>query len=283
MAVLELRRKVRPAWTYRVQGIIWRLVFADPELIVGETRDLDKKLASFFCLNHRDGSTLWEGVTFEEKWWIGTEAIHRDRVLLHGFATPDMPVHKGVTAVDVFTGKVVWSNQDVAFYDAVNDSVIVSKGALDGRSLLELDGRTGRLLSTWGEDMDIPDKPTPQAGTGVLMFPAPLTMISEHGAILAGKNIPQDDIVGDVEAIENGDLLLVGFHQRSHAETGSETSITDSLRIIDLNKNEIVYSEMLNTGASRIVPDMFFTREDMLYYVKERTTLVAVNLDELRR
>lgn len=283
MAVLEfLRRKVRPAWTYKVQGIVWRIVPADPELIVGESRDIDKKLASFFCLDEKNGSPLWEGVSFEEKWWIGIEAIHGDRVLLHGFATPDMPAHKGITALDVFTGKTAWKNQELSFVRFLDDSVIASRSTMDGGSFLELDGRSGRILSDDLEGFRYSENVTLQPRDTSLTFPVPLTAVSERGAIIVQKHMPQEEIIGDAEVIENDTLLLLGYHK--HPVTGGgEVSITDVLRVIDCDKNEIVYSDTLSSGASQIVPDMFFTRNGKLFYVKNRSELVAVRLDDLRR
>lgn len=290
MAVLQLlRRKIRPAWTYHVEGVIWRLVPADLDLLVGESRNIDKKQASFFCLNRKEGKVLWEGATFEEPWWIGIEAIQRDRVLLHGFATPDMPEHQGITALDVLTGRVVWHNQALRFVQAVGDSVFASKDAVEGRAFLELDYRTGELLRTPRVDTMVPDDEgirADSAATFLPIFPAQMdfdVFASEQSATMVQEYVPKEHVIGPIETIENGRFLCLGFHERSHSRGENETSLSNMLKIVDLNDGELVYSEMLNANVAGIVADSFFSIGGMLYYIKERATLVAVDLDGLRR
>jgi hypothetical protein len=189
-------------------------------------------------------------------------------------------------ALDVLTGKTVWSNQELSFLRFVDDSVIASKGTLDGASFIELDCRTGRILSDGREGVGVLEDVAPRpdtAGTRDLIFPVPLSAISERGAIIVQKHMAKEEIIGEVEVIEDDTLLLLGYHKHPVTTGSGEVSITDILQIIDPDKNEIVYMDTLNTGASQIVPDMFFTRNGMLSYVRNRSELVAVRLDDLRR
>ena len=79
-------QKLKPTWEYKVDGLIWRVIPAESGKIVGEVRNVTKKATSFFCLNQMTGEVFWEDLKFGERWWIGIEAIHKDVILLHGFA-----------------------------------------------------------------------------------------------------------------------------------------------------------------------------------------------------
>ncbi len=289
MAVLQLlRRKARPAWIYHIEGVIWRLMPAEPDLFVGDSRKIDKKEAGFFCLDRKDGRVLWEGVVFEEPWWIGIEAIQHDRVYLHGFATPDMPEHQGITALDVFTGRVAWSNQGLRFVRAADDTLFASKDTVEGRLFLELDCRTGEVLRTLRDDTVITDEAQIRADSTVTLlpiFPAQMdsgTFASERSATIE-KYVPREHVVGPIENIEIDQFLCLGFHERSHSPGQNEASLSNTLKIIDLNNGELMYSETLNANVRGIVADSFFSMGGMLYYMKERSTLAAVDLDGLRR
>ena len=290
MAVLQLLRgKVRPAWKYRVEGVIWKVVPSDPDLFVGECRKIDRKQASFFCLDRKDGKVLWEGVASEEPWWIGIEAIRRDRVFLHGFATPDMPEHQGITALDVFTGRVAWRNQGLRFIQAMGDSVFASKDSVGGRSFLELDHKTGELLRTLKDDTAILDELRDRIDSATAPLPVfpmqidPDRLSSEQLATTREEHIPKEYVVGPIERIENGQFLCLGFHERSHSRGRHEESLSYTLKIIDQDNGELVYSETLNASVPGVVADSFFCIGGMLYYIKEHSTLAAVDLDGLRR
>lgn len=108
-------------------------------------------------------------------------------------------------------------------------------------------------------------------------------MFSERAATVGQRHIPVENVVGEVEALEKGEFLLLGIHEHSHLNRGSDASITDSLKIVNLNAGNLVYADTLNASVSGVVTDMFFVSSNMLYYVKERATLVAVDLNELRR
>jgi hypothetical protein len=81
-------QRLGATWTYKVDGVIWRVIPAESGKIVGEVRNVAKKTASFFCLNQMTGEVFWEDLKFDERWWIGIETIHEDIILLHGFSTP---------------------------------------------------------------------------------------------------------------------------------------------------------------------------------------------------
>ena len=105
-------RKYTPAWKYRTKGILWRVGPVGPASLAGEVRDPERKEVRFFCLDRLTGRVRWEGKQFGDPWWVGIECGIENVLLLHGYAHPDMPGHRGLIAVDTFTGDVLWSNQE---------------------------------------------------------------------------------------------------------------------------------------------------------------------------
>ena len=288
MAVLDFlsRKALVPAWTYRTNGVIWRLIPSESGLFVGEERDLESKEACFFCLNQQSGKVLWQRRTFNERWWIGVEAVHGDHAFLHGFMKPDMPQHKGIIAVDLLTGRVAWSNSDVGFILAVDDSVFASGYSADGSRLHELDCRTGETLHTWDDETDVLNSARARVRARVtdeLEFPLPLgtsSVLDEHASNLAYKYSRMENIAGAIEVLQKHDLLFLSYHVRE-GNGVSEVPLRNILNVIHLKDGEVVLTETLNSNAPAVAPDSFFLHQDMLYFIKDRSVLTAVNIHEL--
>lgn len=278
------RNTVLPAWTYRANGVIWRLLPTTSGVFVGELRDPETKRTSFFCVNQQSGDVLWERISLEEQWWIGVEAVHDDRVFLHGFSTPDMPDHKGITALDLFTGKISWQNPDLRFVLCVDNSLFASKDGPDGRTLLALNYRTGELVQTCDSTMLESARARPNAiPNNVPEFPTPFELsdsMDEH-AVLLHKHCAIDDVVGSVEALKINNLLFFNYH--SHSNNNDQKHLKNTLNVLDLNEGHLVFTEILNNNAAAPTPDSFFVHGGMLYFIKDRSSLTAVSIAELSR
>jgi hypothetical protein len=281
------RKAVSPAWVYRASGTIWRLFPADFTVFVGEMRDVEAKQASFFCVYRQTGEALWEGLAFEERWWIGIEAVHGDRVFLHGFSTPDMPDHKGIISIDLFSGRVTWDNPDLRFILAVDDSVFASKDTTDGRLLLELNYRTGELIQQCDNDgsilatartriharvADAPEFPTPLEG---------FDLIDERAVTLVHRHCTMDDVVGPVEALKKDDLLFFSYSE--HSKNNDRERLKNTFNVLDLKNGNLVFKEILNKSATTATPDSFFVLDDMLYFIRDRSLLTALSINKLSR
>ena len=139
------RGGLRPSWEFTTQGDIWRLHPASGGRLVGEERDAVRKAVSFFCLDLTAGKPMWAGRNFGEPWWTGIEAVHEETVIIHGFATPDLPEHRGVAAVDLVTGDLLWQDAAIAYWGATGDCVYAGRVARGGMISEEIEIRTGRV------------------------------------------------------------------------------------------------------------------------------------------
>jgi outer membrane protein assembly factor BamB len=278
------KREGRPTWVYKTDGVVWRLVPTDAGMFVGEDRNIQKKQVSFFCINRMTGEALWKGISFDERWWIGIEAVHSDRVFLHGFSKPDMPGHKKILALDLFTGHVVWSNDDMQFIFATEDSVFASKDTINGRMSFELNLRTGSVLRPLENEhevlnhakmrMHIPANDEPE-------FPVPMgesSAMDEPAITLVHRHCGGDDVVGPVEVVDKNDILLLSYHKKSDMDG----RLMHRLKVINRNTGELLFAETLDQNLPNTVPDSFFLQGKMLYFVKDRSSLTAVNIDDLK-
>jgi hypothetical protein len=268
--------KLKPTWAYTPGGTIWRVISAKGK-IVGEERDLEKKKAAYFCINQMTGEILWESVSLEEPWWIGIEAIHRDVLFLHKFTTPDLPEHRSVLAIDILSGSVLWSNDEIAFMKASGDSMFGSVHSLEGRQVLELDYRNGAILRAWGNNEQVViDAVEETADINGFELPRLVFDLEADGTPIENvlkNNLGNISIAGPVEVIESGDALIFGYHERVGADV-----YANRLNVLDLKSSEIVFHETLHANTGSVVPESFFVAGNSLLYIKERKTLTAIHL-----
>ena len=263
------RGKLRPMWQYQADGTLWRICPAPLGRLIGEERDLDRKQASFFCIEQHSGDVLWAKKRFGEEWWIGIEAVFDHILLLHRFATPDLPEHRGIIAVDTATGGTIWSADDMKFISCVGRTIVASRHGIGTASTVGLD-----LLT--GAPTQVPDAgPAEAAGTDI-MFPVPVDELPE--AILnAGSGKRPVHRPPPLELIEHPAAFVLSYRVPSdERNTGKSRGVM--LEVVSRSDGSVQYSDVLDSGASAPVPESFFLMQDILYYVKDRRTLIAVRL-----
>lgn len=277
--------KVQPAWVYRADGVVWRAVPTDAGVFVGEDRNPETRQVSFFCVNRTTGEVLWEGISLDEQWWIGIEAVHRDRILLHGYSRPDMPDHQRILALDLFTGRCMWTNDDMRYILAAEDSLFASKDTLSGRTIFELSLRTGSVLRSLEDDPEalrMARSHMQAQGREEPEFPLRLGGyygIDESAVVVVHKHCQSDDLVGLPEVIDRDNLVFFSYYEKGD----TDGRLRNVLKVVDQNVGELVFAETLGQHLLNTVPDSFFLQGNMLYFVKDRSSLTAVNIDDLKR
>lgn len=285
---LRRRGSLRPAWRYKANGVIWRIVPTRAGRLVGEARNLASKEVSFFCLDASAGTPLWSGASFGEQWWIGIEALSGETLLLHKFATPSLPEHRTIIAVDVASGEQLWMDEDLKLEALADGSIIAGRNTPAGPRYFRVDVRTGAQLDELNEAEAIQlGRNEKSSGDNVLDMktPTPIFSVAEEAsqrALLIRKHCPLGKILEPVEYLEHGDALIFNYHERSKSSSEENIQSNSILKILDKNEGTVLFESVVNTGSSTVVPESFFVRQDTLMYIHEHTTLTAIDLAALK-
>lgn len=264
--------------------MIWRLLPAAGGNLVGEDRDHTKRTVTFFCLDERSGIPRWKDIGFPELWWIGIEAVYNNVIFLHEFARPDLPDHKKITAVDLQSGHLLWSNEELKFLFAHEECVYASKETFETSLALELDMITGVVLREFKDQMDYINVLRDTAASRQISdveFPRPLTSQDASAHQLDQKiarHIPSDRLRGEIELLEKDDFHVIGYYENISANP-FEQELDQHLKIIDAESGALLFRDVLAQKAKTPVPDLFFIRDDILFYIKNRNLLRAVKLN----
>ena len=90
------------------------------------------------------------------------------------------------------------------------------------------------------------------------------------------------EVRGSIDFAEFGDKYLIfSYHERAKqgAQAMLQNLLQNELKILDKEKNTIVFSETLNTETPFPIPDNFFINHGILIYVKDKRELTAVSLN----
>ena len=266
------------AWSYSTTGILWRIVPSSLGYFIGEDRDTSAKRVSFFCVNRVTGETCWSGKSFSEPWWIGIEAVCGSTVFLHEYATPDMPDHKKIHAVDLLTGDVVWSNQELKLLFAHDDRVYAVQEHFDRRIFFALDIATGAVVSEIDrENLNALQRTLPDDPDQHVMYPLPASEVSLDSEAHANIHFALSKASNPVlpEYLVRKNCVIVAYYENVDS---AGTEYQQHLSVHSLNQKKILYRDIILDRAVIPVPDSFFCIGDFIYYVREKKTLTAVDL-----
>lgn len=262
-------------WEFQANGVLWRLLPARSGVFVGEDRDLTSKTVSFFCVDRKTGRLQWNVPPPGERWWSGVEAVHEKFVLLHEFAAPDLPDHRKIITLDLATGRYRWANAELKFLFLAGDSIYASRDLYDRREFFELDITDGRILrEVDGASVNVLREQLPAEGPEGLVFPGRLDEAGLEAIV------PAEDLIRRGEMLENAEHIAIdGFDVLSyHVREARPALLSHRLVVIRKRGRKVVHSDRLIADAASAVPDAFFAIAVMLYYVREKRTLCALDL-----
>ncbi len=266
-------------------NIIWKLLISPTGILAGEERHPDNKTATLFALDVATGNTLWRDAQIDEAWWFNSEQATADNIYIHKFRKPDMPEAQGVLAIDISSGALRWEQPDVAMLFELNDKLYAQREGYGQKEFFSINTLTGEILEAFGSETDhilsLRALVTDQDQHS--QFSIPVTPADESFAAIESilsTTIAETELRGSIDFAEYGDMIVFSYHERitNNPNAALGNLLRNELRILDVVKGEIVYSDTLNAETPYPVPENFFINRGVLIYVKEKTEIVGVSL-----
>lgn len=261
---------VKRTVVYAPGATIWRVHPAVHGRLVGEQRDTVNRRVAFFALSFPEGKPLWEGLMLEEQWWTGIDRVEGDLLFIHGFVSPDMPMHRGITVVDILTGKVLWS-QPLWTLDVVRGRAV--RVLTDGREYeptMLVDARTGEEIFAEPESED----ETGGAWWSSVSYPEPVSVeqCNAHPqGVVVLKEWKSGEFLGPVETLDLAEYFIAATAVQRHVL--GVTRIEHVLAVVDKKKGKIVHDVVLARDAKGAVMESCFVQKGVLVYVQEKQKL----------
>lgn len=267
------RNVLHPLWEFSARHVLWQVHAGSDLFLVGEDRNLEKKEVSFFCMDARDGSILWRDRMLEEAWWVGVEALHADWVIFHGFASPDMPGHRGVTVASLSSGEVLWSRADARYRTCSGVTLLAALDTPEGERLLELDIRDGRAMQPGTVFPPVRGKEPALAPPRYVFAQSAEPGLLESVARELGR-----PLVFPLQVIESARHRAVLAHHENAPRGEGGPDLAAHLLVFRQAGDAVVYREVVNACVSAPTVQSIFALEDILVYSRQRSILSALPL-----
>jgi len=275
-------KKLKPIWEFSTGVLIWRIFISSQNTIVGETRNQAARSTSFFCVDARTGKPLWKEIEFDELWWIGIETVYDEWIILHKFARPDMPEHRGIYIVELATGELLWRNDDLTYWFVDDQKLYAYKYIFEKRLGYEIDINTGTILNEYADNLDplhelrIQVLQKESEGMQGKIFPE----LYSHGqfnsdvAVVIHQITGGNALEGWIEYLHRSNILLVSYYRE---EISSKSATLENiLTVYDTKRREKRFDEILAKNVQVPSPDTFFVKDEFMYFIKNQNTLTAL-------
>ncbi len=273
-------KQLKQTWTFDAGALIWRILTSN-NYIIGETRNQEKKLTSFFCIDICTGKPLWQNISFDEPWWIGIESVKKKWMILHGFVRPDMPEHRGIRIIDIETGKLLWRNDYLSFW-FINDEKLYAHRYLFERHIgCELDIKTGTILNEYSDNFDVLQnlrQKISQEFQHDVIFPEVFDVNNTELTVRTTiqRMTESKALEGWVEYFSKSGILIVSQYRSEQIQ--SEPPLLNNVLIVyNLESKKTLYSKIIAKDVKVPSPDSFFIKNDFLFFIEHHKTLTALS------
>ena len=266
---------LKKKYSHKNKRQIFRLIPTDTGKIIIEERDTEKKQAYFNCLHIDSGKKIIKHLQFDEKFWLGIEAIYNDVIFFHKFVKPDLPQHNGIIAYDINNKQTIWEDKNRTFLFVKDEKIYAFQQRFEDREFVTLNYLTGEVIDELGTDSDainlLREDAINSEDFSSYRFPG-LFGTNSFGAQkeneILSKLREEHVITGGIEFVLIDDLLLFNFH-----EVNPDNTLKNIFKAVDLSSGKYILGVTLNSRTNAFAPDSFFVKDDLLFLLIERTKL----------
>ncbi len=303
-----LSRQAQPKWQFQKPGNLWRMLFLNHQRVIVEHRSNQEKLTSYVLLDQNSGRPLWDNFTLKhtkgeksgqpvgDGWWVGLEYVRNNTVYFHSYSDPNNPEHLGIWAMDTSTQTIIWERPELSFICAKNQDEFLcyletNSGGFAERSFFIIDAKTGADIENLGFDVEKANAIRHSSQTleelQRVQLPYAFTPESQQFRELLSKNslnVKPERLISGVDVIISDAYEIIGYHEQTDLMVNTATGLPiQALNyVITITKsNKTVYNDFLGKAMSGMIMDGFFLRENNLFYVRERDTLICLDLERL--
>jgi hypothetical protein len=232
-------------------GTIWRMeIDGLSNTLFVEIRDNEEKKVCFGSVDLKTGTP--------ERWLTGIETAYNGVLVIHYYQSETGPAHKGLLAIDAFTGDTLWSNFTYGFDHLTLNGPIVYDTRMQPRKLFLADIKTGAttriyepyVYKEFENSITVPEQLTPE------LLPASLITIHPYG--------------NWVHYLEYNNFRIVSLHALKGGRLAQELYVFEG--------GNKIYEDLLNTDIQKIQPEAFIMHKNCLIYIKNKTELKVLSL-----
>lgn len=248
-----------PFIDHRFKSPVWRMeIDSISDTILIETREVADKRVHFSSINLQTGKICFDYLENEERWMAGIEAAHDGVLLVHNYQSESGPAHKGLIAIDVLTGKVLWQNYNLTFDQLTINGPLLYDTRFQPKRLMLTDIHTGATKRPHEPSIDL---------EFAYEIGFPETVSDEFALSL---HLPVHALENTVQYHEHSNRIIVSLHAIINGVLQQHLYL--------MRGTDIIYHDLLADGIQKLQPESFIIHKDQLIYLVNRSQLKVLNL-----
>lgn len=256
----EVSKKLQNHFSQVFQGDIWQQSLSGNHLLL-TIRDQEQLKVSFSLVELSTGDLLFEGLSFEEDWWISTYHFFENTIVFQVYEDSQDMDRKHYFALDIETKEIIWELDKVQATGR-HGYFLQLKSMEAGEVLFYLDIRSGETFSNQPEIYSTETISDP--GRHPLHYVEEgdyFDTMSAFGTRKLGKTL-----VGACDYLEYQGLIFLAFHYQDGK------GLTNELVVLDPEKG-ILLQQTLCEGLAGLTSGAFFIVHEQLIFVEGKNTL----------
>ncbi|MTI30183.1 DUF4905 domain-containing protein [Cytophagales bacterium RKSG123] len=241
------------------------------DLLVLEIRDHENHLVSFSAINLETKQLLWDGLTFEESWWLGLTALEKNILLIHEFEDSQNPENQKLFALDVSKQEVLWAVSDFTYLCTEGKQVVGFTREGEERYFSTIDLLNGKI-STLGETAArfIQQKAKAKQTNTKTDFPIHYTeenaYFQNFSEFLESKLYIK--AVKACDYLEYGNKIIISYYSIE------KENLANFIVVFDESGQQLLH-EKLDENLEGVGMDTFFRTNDQLIFIKNKTQILS--------
>ncbi len=273
--------KLKKLYTHNNGKQIWRILPTSNKKVVIEERDANTKEVFFSAIEIETGKPVLNEFQFEDKNWMGIEAVNNDLVFFHSYGNPEMPTHKNIIAFDLLTQSILWHNDKYIFSFLYEDKIYCYQQRFESRKFYALNCFTGEIIEEFADSSPdlfvLRDKSFEDFEKMNYIFPEYFNrneiVLEDYQKYL--QNILTEKVIkGEISYLLYNDLLIFNYHEVSEANT-----LNNVLVAVDLNKNKVLLKHTLDKNLINLMPESFFIKDNFLFLIVDKKKLEVYQIN----
>jgi len=259
---------------------LWRLIPDESGKIIIEERNTDTKEVFFNCLDIDSGNEIFSSFQMEEKFWIGVETIYKEIIFFHKYQKPEMPGHKGIIAFDIASRETLWTNSEYSYLFVKDEKIYCYESLFEGRKFYTLNYKTGEILEDLGNAAESVNSLMEEENSAEkyedYVFPEVFDSaqnISDEAKKIINSFREERVIAGKIDFAVYSSLLIFNAH-----EVMPDGKLCNIFRACDIEDKTLLVDQILNKSSETFIPDSFFIKNDLLFVLIEKVSLVVYKI-----
>ena len=254
-----MKKQLQAHFSHSFRGDIWQQSLSGHWLLI-TLRDTEQMQVSFSMLDLRDGSLLFEEMTFDENWWIDACHFFGETIVFQVYEDSQDIEQKTYFALNIHEHEVLWSLDKVV--TTGRHGHYLQLKSLEEDVLFFLDIRNGETFSEAPENYA--DQPIAETLRHPLLYTEEspfFETIRAFGVQKFGKELTKG-----CHYLEQNGLVLMAYQYETAA------GLTQELVVLDPASKPLL-QRVLHRGNRGLASEAFFIACEKLIFVEGKNTL----------